>query len=261
MRPPQEIIYRYVESGLPVLLLFQNGTGHVVCAFGHSYSNKRLCDLQNNVAFVPEVIIHNDEKGPYQKLELWGEALNSLVGIVVLLPEKVYLKGEDAEESAKNYVKKLYIKIYQLMMDKLLIRKETIATLKEFCNLFKNELEIENNLNKFILRTYLIASNKFKSTAIRNPLLSEQVKAFYSLTALPKYIWVTEISTEKFLSQAESSQRMLLGEIIQDATASPYSDSLLAAHFPGCLIINEAGKEKVNIIEDDRPYPQYTREN
>ncbi len=51
---------------------------------------------------------------------------------------------------------------------------------------------------------------------------------------LPKFIWITEISTEEIFRNKE-----IIGEIILDATAGRYEEAqFISIHYPGLFIYN-----------------------
>lgn len=260
---PQEIIYRYVESGLPVLLLLiLEGVGHVVCAIGHTYDHAHpMPGCYDNVAFVPDMLVHNDEKGPYCELPMWGPiALNELESILVLLPKKVFLKGEDADSKAKDQVTKLKPTYYHEYA-KLTAGGTPDEKLSQAQRMFDEAFRA----GTLFYRTYLTRSNKFKNWIVDNSGVSPAVKAVYCRQEMPKHVWITELSVEELLKDREPTRRLMLGEIIQDATANSYGYTTLAAHFPGCVITfnpNAPASEPRKLIypiADDSTYRHLSR--
>ena len=289
---PDGIIYRYMESGIPVILIIKyedeetkEYIRHAVVVVGHNFNPKQHTKIsQTNeilekdfkyytpLSWINYFLIHDDARGPY--LPMWirredidilatseeilktrvpffvypdykdkekKEIRTKLESILIPLPKEVALRGETAE-----------VKAYDLITDSEIVSKEIEKLISS------NYPEIENNsaLQKFIkarndknlvLRTYLRPSNEYKVYLEKNGPI-EFLREKYRSLHLPKYIWIIEISLPELFANETEVNRMMLGEVIFDATDSEFSEAYLIIHLPCICIMRDAITGKRFII-------------
>jgi len=99
-----DITYRYVESGLPVILCTAN---HALVAIGHVYDYAVTARLA--IERIPAFIVNNDAEGPYERIPIGSNNPDELSflrinEIVVVVPPEVTLRGEEAEAMASEHI-------------------------------------------------------------------------------------------------------------------------------------------------------------
>jgi len=293
-------IYTYIESCIPVILTTkaQKGKKHAITVIGHTFSPKRFDNIvskaEDNIIgsykWVDAFIIHDDSLGPYRLLPitehdkklieqefpdmlaskggLYNTFTEDIDGMIVPVPEKVYILGEYLEDMIKTEVldiKKQFINDLCTIVKTMPVEQTVAAStfLNSLLNLSKSPI---------VLRTYLIPSVKYKESLTKEPLATEMheiVRDKYKRLGMPRYIWVTEITTAEMMSKEIQSERKILGEIIVDATANKYSFSaFLAVHLPGMLAINDINKKiddtdknplQKFLLPNDKPYSHAIR--
>ena len=101
-----DIAYRYIESGLPVIL----GTAdHAIVAIGHAYDHMVATGAMVAIQRIPSFFINNDSAGPYQEMPLFTRTSNQLSfldvrTVITVAPPEVTLKGEEAEWMATECI-------------------------------------------------------------------------------------------------------------------------------------------------------------
>lgn len=261
-----DIMYTYMESGFPIVLALQNPSGrHAVCAVGHTFktqktiTDKELHKIKSKyitpLTFIPSFIINDDASGPYTELTK-KELIDCLKYIYIPLPQKVRLRGNDAE--IKSYE---FISENKVILDKY---KKLISSFKNPLKEAANDYITALGENKIMLRTFLLPSNKFKEWLYcKSNSMSPIIKDIYRLIIFPRWIWVTEISSLKYYFQPDINNRRILGEIITDSTASQYESAHISIHLPGFMYFrrgpnyhNEEVYKEIEVF-DDKPYRHY----
>lgn len=233
------LLYYYIESGLPPVIGLP---GHAVTAFGH-YSDfkKHVCpELTFSWHYMDGIIVNDDNLPPYKTIPIEESSsqrslyhLNEISCFVVPLYEKMYLLAEHVE-------------------------KLTLACLKDK-QIGLSQLSPDIPIDKLVLRLFLTSSNSFKLHS--RGRLPDKIGELYMRIPMPKFIWITELSTHELYCQQK-----ILGELIFDATAS-HKDrfSFLSIHYPSVLILNDRDSmspdpEKrlsFSHLENPQPYPVY----
>lgn len=254
-------IYSYVESEIPPILLCRLATGedHSIVVVGHGYQlpleklaltkvswlDEPPLVFARSSEWVPYYLIHDDQRGLYRKLTfiepnrslleacvrkahpgidvnnlgldewycpvaidmnmpnaeyLGGEEIANVWGIIVPLPPNVLLTSEEAERKSARLIRYWH---------------------------WRNDLPIPDDL---VLRTYLIPSNEYKRR-IEDSKMDTFVKRLYRGKPMPRWIWVTEISSIDSFNSPEPSKWLIDGEVIIDATSNPWTPDFLAFHY------------------------------
>ncbi len=287
-------IYKHVESQIPVILMMPE---HAITVIGHTFDpkprkvdeiiEKFIADPEPKKAIISShhwvdgFIIHDDHSGPYKILPVSEDVSGELIerglgeffpagdiyksgkdieGIIVPLPEKIYLLG--------IYIDKITNEL--ISDEKLSLRKVATASDKgcKYADEFLTCL-IPEEKNPLVTRSYFIQSEQYKEKINKQPKtgefgLHEDVKKRYLNMRMPRFIWVTEITSKERLSKEHESDRTILGEIILDTTANKYYKlPFLAIHFPGVLIEQDYDMGELlegKYIPNDRPYRHITRQ-
>ncbi|MDP6495906.1 MAG: hypothetical protein QGI09_10935, partial [Dehalococcoidia bacterium] len=80
-----------------------------------------------------------------------------------------------------------------------------------------------------VLRTYLITSNEYKRR-IESTNMAIFVRRLYRGKPMPRWLWVTEISSIGSYNSASLSQWLISGEVLIDATSNPWTLDFVALH-------------------------------
>jgi len=257
----KHLIYSYIESEIPPILLCRLATGgdHAIVGVGHGYQQPiekpELMKIEwgdeapllfaRSSEWVPHFLVNDDQRGLYRKLTFieadasslevrirkqhpsvdigaldfdeWhcpvaidmdmpmadfhgGEQIANIAGIVIPLPHGVPLTGEQAELKAALLIRYWHWLIKKPPPDDL------------------------------VLRTYLVPSNKYKQR-IEDSEMDVFVKRLYRGKPMPRWIWVTEISSLDSYNTYDRSKWLISGEVLIDATSNPLSPDFLALHY------------------------------
>lgn len=199
----KEVLYCYLESGIPLALCMHNGNfGHAVVAIGRTNTPQK--DVINGRCFL------SDGKGCY----IWNLASDNLVlnddnfpcyqVTSYDNPAEYYLRSNLnnwAGMTITHFIAPLYNKVY---MD----ASVAIQASKFIAN---DILRIPADR---VLRTFLTSSRTYRDYLAANSSLNTQQKEALLSFAMPKFVWITEITT------VNDFQNNLVREVIViDATA------------------------------------------
>jgi hypothetical protein len=255
------LIYSYIESEIPAVLLCNLATGgdHTLVAVGHGYQlpvenppktevawpNEPPLSFARSSQWVPYFLINDDQRGLYRKLillkpntslieeqireshpevdvsklhlEEWhcpiaidmdmpiakyhgGKEIANIWGIIIPLPMGVRLTSEQAERKAARLIR--------------LWHEHSKVPLPQ----------------DLVLRTYVVLSNEHKRR-IEETTADIFVKRLLRGKPMPRWIWVTEISSMDSYNSSDPSQWLLRGQVIIDATSSAWTPDFIAFHY------------------------------
>jgi len=285
---PVRQIYRYVESGFPVVAMVP---GHAMTVVGHTHFGGRWKgSLEGgpfeglNVVFsdrlVDGLVHHDDTVGPYRllpaleadavrfrrqkrkdllppKTRRYGTAQDDVVCYAVPLPEKVYILAEHLDDILGNLLRNpITISIHIKMRTEALGGNELAG---EYLDSAFN-----TPLNPLVLRPYVVASADYKRMLHGLPAntMPQTVRHVLLRLPMPRFIWVVDVTTMKRICEKSHSDRTVMGQILLDATGNKMAMPYLAIHLPGQLAIPQtdalALKELIPIA-DDYPSPLIER--
>lgn len=282
---PLNLIYKYVESGVPVLATVP---GHAITIVGHTFTHSPVSDslprggVASSSLWVDAFIVHDDAAGPYRILPVseeyrdrlaktpraerfppedtspvpWYRTVQDIDSVIVPLPEKVFLTGEHVDE----------------IVNAVLDDDELVLSWlgDSATGGFQGSGEIlaaraHTPPGPVVVRTYFTASTEYKKRlrTTRGPdSLSATVRELYLGMPMSRFIWVSEITTAHRLSKRTESQRTVLGEVILDATSHPRGVTYLAIHLPGLVYVRDVATEAWSTVpvSDERPYRHHSRQ-
>ena len=216
----EQLLYTYIESGIPVLAAFDN---HVVTLFGHC-SNYALLktkgDDPQHLGYLYSsdacraFVGHDDGSVPYRLLSdddlpgAMSRRLSDVTQFVPALPEKVFLAAEH----------------FRSLVLKLLEHPRTgIPTLSP-----------KLAGRKPVLRMFLTSGRSYKRALAKRGMGDPAVEGVYRSLPLPHFIWLCEISDTDLYPER------VMGEILWDATRNPYEeDGWIALHYPETLLVDQ----------------------
>ena len=213
----EPLLKTYVESGIPVVALMDNssGIGHALNIVGREpYTTGDLENLQKvtqlkngkpvlDFTSMPMQYVFIDDNFPPYKLAYIDN------------PASYYTDPQWNGCSISAFIVPLYPKIY-LEADEA--RKMTLLLLDQI-NF--------NNTEPLVLKTFLASSRSYKHSVSQNVLLDNTAKELLLGTAMPKFIWVTEITDKAMLAN-----NLCNGVVILDAT-EPRKTGALACLLQG----------------------------
>ncbi|MFH1069175.1 MAG: hypothetical protein V1794_06080 [Candidatus Glassbacteria bacterium] len=275
---PAQLIYRYIESGIPVIVGIRTGSeNHALVIIGHTFSPDTWMSLpfrgyyrqgktgkyyNSSTEWIEQFVVQDDNYGPYMlaRKELFETKLCEL--LIVPLPGFVYLRAEEAEKfvgtmitgSRGTFISELYKRI-----DRSQLHQETEVWIKELLENAKRE--------EIVLRTYLIKSLDWKNKQ-KNSTTDAEYHSIIDNMNLPNHVWVVEVSWPSIFRHS----RYQCGEIIVDSSEGAYTPQLpvlwqlyLCIRLPGLIIVRDPAIDpmvaphqhvKINIMTGpDRIYP------
>ncbi len=223
-----DIAYRYIESGLPVIIGTDN---HALVGIGHTYDPTKAATVA--IERIPAFFVNNDNTGPYREMPIFTTSatdysFNQARCVIPVLPHEVTLRGEDAELMARECVDEL--------LEAVVIPGPPPVKYRDQISIINPALA--GALNGLEYRTFLQASVAFQKS-LREDMnadrLDKQVGQELLLLDYPKYVWVTEVSSTKLLNHPDRKDRKCVGRIICDSTAPAKTRGVIAMHVADLL--------------------------
>lgn len=251
-------IYSYIESEIPPILLCQLATGghHTIVGVGHGYqipvNNPSTTEIDwpgehplvfaRSSEWVPHLLINDDQRGPFRKLTFitgdlesaiirahpevnidnlsldeWvcpvaididtplteyssGEDIANIWGILVPLPPRIMLTSQEAERKSARLIRFWH---------------------------WLHGIPLPQDL---VLRTYALPSNEYKSR-IESSGMDVFVRRMLRGKPMPRWIWVTEISSIASYNATDPRNWLINGTVIIDATSNAFTPDFLAFHY------------------------------
>ena len=221
-----QLLYMYVESGLPVVVAL-SGHSHAITIIGHisdytvtvpktpTSSDTYLTGfIANDDNFLPYHAIRKNDPAPADGY--WSRfKIEEIDTFIVPLYEKIHL-------SAEHVVK----------LSEAILTDNTIG-LDSRSKLLKHK--------EVITRIFLTSSKSLKKMRRENPV-PFGITNVYCEMPMPKFIWVCEISTPELYKECK-----IAGEILFDSTANHYDRfAFPSIHYPDFLLLNDR-----NFLTDD----------
>jgi hypothetical protein len=218
-----DIAYRYIESGLPVILGTSN---HALVCIGHTYDHKAKASAA--IQRIPAFVVHNDASGPYQTMPIFrldGTNLPfmEVEDVIAVVPPEVTLRGEEAESMSRHAIR-AFLALKTGDKKHTIYRKLILHLRPDFAGL----------LDRLEFRTFLMPSVEFQSKvrleAAENRFDTALAKRLIELD-YPKFIWITEVSSSALLNHPRREDRKCLGRVIIDSTAPSRTRGEMVVHF------------------------------
>jgi len=281
-------VYRYIESGIPVMVLFSHSSGHhAITVVGHTYDhnidpsphhsiNLRGAQINFllNTEWIPEFYIHDDQRGPYRKLKFLditnyilpnGHLDSNRFPMPRGCERKEDINCPVSVDGATGNIIGLVIPLPK----EITLRAEHAQWVAEGLTCIAKGCFGMPDFDDVVIRTYLTRSNRYKERIKNVERMADSLKIIYRAKPMPKYIWVSEISKKDWMKKGGAEERLMCGEIIMDCTSSLMNESFIYVHVPGYLIKmnpddslgREAFSRPPTRIVNDQPYPHFSRVN
>lgn len=211
------LLYMYVESGLPVVAALTQQR-HAITIIGHiaDYNIPFPVTPTSSDAYLSGFIANDDNYLPYHAVRkndpkpqgYWSKfKIADIDTFVVPLYEKIHLSAE-----------------HVVSLSEAILTHDTLGL-----NASSRLLKYEDT----ITRTFLTSSKSFKRMR-RWDSIPFGIPNVYCEMAMPKFIWVCELSNPHLFKDGK-----IAGEILFDATANPNDRmAFLSIHYPDFLLLN-----------------------
>ncbi|EAQ36941.1 hypothetical protein NB311A_07323 [Nitrobacter sp. Nb-311A] len=245
---PQEIINRYVDSGIPVSVWVkfpQSSIAHSIVVTGQVLAPKAPATLPQRptrAEYCSAFLMNDDQQGPNLRLpatsscsigDVQNNVQDSTIVLIIPLPSKVYLPAETAETLAWAILDN-YVSDWSSHKTR---NADTLGTSERL----GDGVATAHAANKIVARTYLTYGWKYKHRAIRNDL-NASVKQIVRDLDVPRYVYVTEFSLTSQLDDKELAARRVIAHVVVDATAKHHDfESILLFHAPGMCLWHSHG--------------------
>ena len=242
-QPPAEIVHRYLDSGIPVIIGLAptppNSIGHAVVAVGHklepAFDPALLKERPTPAAEISDFLVNDDQRGVYRYLPNlssrkdypWSLSEHCLY-LIVPLPSKVFFKADVAEALARIYL----ANVVRQRADICNATGLESTTLEPVPDDF--QLAMDGDL--LVGRTYLTFGWKYKERALRNGIPTE-LKEEILIRQFPRFVWVTEFSLASETYGQEPSDRRVRAHVVLDATGNRFGESAMVVDVPGLAVL------------------------
>src|SRR5262249_20303185 len=146
--------------------------------------------------------------------------------LVVPMPDKVFLTGEDAEALARDLLTEMIADREKMLED---VSGEVAAPLDP-------DLVAAVLGGNVVARTYLSDGWSYQKRALENGLPTP-LKEEISQTQFPRFVWVSEFFLPSVCQTSPLPNDAVAAHVVVDATGSPFWDSYLVADIPGLAIV------------------------
>ncbi|CAA7616254.1 hypothetical protein MTBUT4_220004 [Magnetospirillum sp. UT-4] len=258
---PIEIVARYVDSGIPPVLGLDLGepVGHAVTVVGMEFHPHMPASARSVGDCVRSFLVHDDQRGCYLRLYARAsdadpndpDALNTVTdgtrrcltvednfsSMIIALPSKVFLPGEKAETAAAGLFRSA-IAQNGGAGSKLKALSDAAAWVNE----------------GLMVRTYLTTGESYKRSIARAKGMPPTWRKEILLTALPRYVWVSEMRPKT--AGIEPLTAPMVGHVVIDATsASPEYAGLITA-IPGLMFPYGKGTPQRDLAGESYSFPK-----
>ena len=242
----RRIVYAYNRIGIPILLgykLKDSGAYHLITLIGYRMldqtelkdkivSNESQTDLKLVADNVKRFYAHNDQIGPYVKVNMKGEGYDLEVcnideefreattdSVIIPIIENIRISYEN-----------IAVSIFEIssIVDSLI---KFYNDINEMTSSDNGEVSIHNPLtnpqNQLEWDIYLEHSNQYKSDILNDKSIHEELRIKISETSFPKYIWLCRCQLRNEKDNVITS----LFDMIYDPTDVPTGFCCFQANF------------------------------
>jgi hypothetical protein len=210
------IITSYLNSGMPLGL----GTSkHLTALIGGGFDRNGFYG-----------VCSDDEIGPYCTKRSNGSESARWDALFVPLPERIYLRAEEADE------------IGRVQLQKVLEHEQAHRTRELFAQ------------RRIDTRCFAVEAREHKRRlGTRGEQVPPAVLAEHLAVGTPRWLWITEVVDRDAEERGEDA---VLGELAIDATSGEHAARLLFAHLPGVRVRWPTGATPLIAADqaESRPY-------
>ena len=285
-----ELIYHYVESGIPPIMVIRlpDKGWHAITAVGHTYDpgidpqakiSQGIC---SSSIWCPHFLAHDDQMGPYLKIAIDSPNARSKKKPTLRVDGTDTLLQQDKEKIANWYRDASLFYVIAPFPPRHALRPEGAdakgkAILEVTYKLYSSFLARVNAAFPAnpIYRTYFMASNEFRSRFPQEATLANNKKVhrlpselahWYRGLVYPRYVWVTELCGLNNRTGRSPEDIHVVADVTIDPTSDPHVLDFVTLHLPHLFFIMPPSVTSVAdalrtpvVIQDDRPYQPLLR--
>jgi len=247
----KRIMHYYIESGIPVAVgvKIDDETRHSIVCMGHGKINYQNIDkkiygiyaqdtdeyiwLIDSADLSNDYIVMDDGQEPYAKCE-W----KTIKGESEFAPEKHKLGKYEPDILMVPLYRRMFLEAQDAYEICTTVLTSSKLGIKKFVP------EIGNKENPVIIRLFMASARGFKKGRIgKFSHVNKEISDRYRNILFPHFVWVCELYTKEGYQK-----NMAMGEIVIDATASPYDvlNSILILHYPYQIVYKSLSSSDVN---------------
>lgn len=233
----KQILYIYIESGIPVILVLDNNQGkrHVVVAIGREkvknnvMANKKFTkEKQAHFSDIfDKILVMNDNCTPFELVDYESPC------------------NYDTTYKISSFIVPLYNKVYS---DAPLFLDHFKAIIDEFSKEENAAKVLYSKDQQLITRYFLTTSRSYKNYVVASKEFTPEFKAIFVDQSMPKFIWVAEIIKG---TRLEEENQKVNTVVILDATESGFSGNLIIAFNSKNIVLTKFsdGKKLYSVVE------------
>jgi len=222
----KEILYMYIESGIPVILHLENETKkeyHAVLAIGREdiadkVELKKTCFLKKKEKHVDfphlfsKILVMNDNWTPYELVDFENPAEGYTINSFIV---PLYSKVHTEAFKGRKY-------LTQIVQDMQNDKKTRTCILID-------------NAEDYLIRMFLATNRSFKNHVAKMANAHPDLRILVTEKSMPKFIWVAEIIKGHSVDENQAVESVIL----LDATGTGESGRLIAAFNTEHLIFKD----------------------
>jgi hypothetical protein len=208
-------LHPYIESDIPVLLALKTPQGgHAIAAIGHTWRAvpaaaemvfavpeagavpMRFCHA---VSWAPELLVHNDNSGPYRVLPAAAQpdvySLSQVFHAIPLLPADVFMTAEEAMPCGLSVLRQLL---------------EALAA-------HVGEPVVQAIAEALVVRLLLVDKSRLRKWAA-NAAMPPELSSWVRTQDLPRRVWALEVHKQAYFSHP-ATPASLVGLVFIDPTS------------------------------------------
>jgi len=237
-----QIVYRYIESGLPVILLLKlEDGGHSVVAAGHTFDKDAWWpgarrdhfpslaaedQWLSSALWTPEYILVDDNYGPALTMTRGG-LRNRAFGSIVPLPReaRIFVTAEDAESLVAGT---LFGDVFATVLDAV----HAVSPGPWIPWLLQ---ALRHRSEQLVLRTFLRESEKLRHHVLSSTEYASQTKDAIRSLQMPERIWLVEISVPSLFGEKLKLGEVAVNPHIPRPVLRQPTDALVWLHVTGMV--------------------------
>ena len=223
----KELFTCYVESGLPLAVAVEGGNiGHAIVCIGRKSIDRKQIVAKKNIFgndyymwndSVSEFVFNDDNRPCYQ-IYAFDNPTPYFAGVeishfIVPLHKKIYLAAEQAIDIANFFVARDF-----------------------------------NAPADSVIRTFLTSSRSYREYICNNKDMSSQLKLAYLRIDLPKFIWVTEVSSRCDFDTGKVNSIILLDATSTLTIGDPYASLIFKQNNNFITIYDKKSRDLQNLF-------------
>lgn len=254
-----QLVHRYVESGLPVILFIGvEDTGHTLVVIGNRFDGDAWWpgardgyypSLAQGAAWLPsslwapEYLISDDNFGPCLNLSR-GSIWTRVLAVIIPFPQElnIHLLPEDAETSAAGV-------IYDRTIVEAYAHSNNLSP-------WKDDVVARHQDRRFVLRTSLLNADQLASHFENSD--SAPFKEFVSRIEFPEWCWMVEVSSAEIYGSKLKYGELILDPRIPGDLTTKGIHPMILTHLPSLCVSNDPSSGfQIEYLGDEGLVPQF----